>query len=77
MKKSFFAVWRTSFLTGLALVMPGVISIALLVWLFGTVSNITDTLLFFIPKDITHRFGANGPGTGPVHWYWSAVAQHL
>ena len=41
MKKGFVARWRGSFFTGLAVVLPAVISIAVLVWLFGTVSNLT------------------------------------
>lgn len=70
MKKTLFGRWRANFLAGLAVVLPAVISIAVLVWLFGTVSNITDLLLFFVPRDITHR----GEGTGPMYWYWSAMA---
>ncbi|MGA2180256.1 MAG: DUF502 domain-containing protein [Verrucomicrobiota bacterium] len=69
-QKSFFARWRANFVTGLVIVLPGVISIAVLVWLFGTISNITDTLLIFIPKSITHR----NNGEGPMYWYWSLVA---
>ncbi len=69
-QKSFFARWRANFATGLVIVLPGVISIALLVWLFFTISNVTDTLLIFIPKTITHR----NNGEGPMHWYWSLVA---
>jgi uncharacterized membrane protein len=69
-QKSLFARWRSNFVTGLVIVLPGVISVAVLVWLFGTISNITDTLLIFIPKSITH--GNNGEG--PMHWYWSLVA---
>ena len=69
-QKGFFARWRANFVTGLVIVLPGVISIAVLVWLFGTISNITDTLLIFIPQTITHR--NNGEGT--MYWYWSLVA---
>ena len=69
-QKSLFARWRSNFVTGLVIVLPGVISIAVLVWLFGTISNITDTLLIFIPKSVTHR----NNGEGPMHWYWSFVA---
>jgi uncharacterized membrane protein len=69
-QKSFFARWRADFATGLVIVLPGVISIALLVWLFFTISNITDTLLILIPKTITHR----NNGEGPMYWYWSLVA---
>ena len=71
MKKSHhFARWRANFFTGLAIVLPAVISIAVVVWLFGTVANITDTLLIFMPKEWTHR----GNGAGPMHWYWSLCA---
>jgi len=69
-KKTVFGRWRANFLTGLAVVLPAVISIAVIVWLFGTVANITDLLLFFLPHDITHRNGGNGP----MYWYWSAIA---
>ncbi len=65
-----FRRWRVNFLTGLAVLLPAVVSIALVVWLFGTVSNITDTLLFFLPRRWTHEAG----GTGPVYWHWSLVA---
>ncbi len=70
MRKTFFARWRSSFLTGLAVTFPAVVSIAAVAWLFSTVSNITDTLLFFLPHKITH----SDNGLGGVHWYWSAAA---
>ena len=69
-QKSFFARWRANFVTGLFIVLPGVISISVLVWLFFTISNVTDTLLIFIPKDITH----SNDGKGAMYWYWSLVA---
>jgi uncharacterized membrane protein len=72
-KKSFFAIWRANFFTGLAIVLPAVISIGLLIWLFGTVSNVTDALLFFLPDDVTHK----EQGRGPVYWYWSLAALAL
>src|SRR5437867_2335407 len=62
--------WRANFFTGLAIVLPAVISIAVVVWLFGTVANITDTLLIFLPKEWTHK----DLGAGAMHWYWSLVA---
>ncbi|MCX6895795.1 MAG: DUF502 domain-containing protein [Verrucomicrobia bacterium] len=76
-EKSLFVRWRANFLTGLFIVLPAVISVAVLVWLFGTVANITDTLLFFLPHEFTHRAGPNGPGTGPMYWYWSLAALTL
>jgi uncharacterized membrane protein len=62
--------WRRNFLTGLAIVLPAVISIAILVWLFGTVFNFSDVLLFFLPRTLTHQRG----GEGPLYWYWSCLA---
>ena len=69
-KKSLFARWRASFLTGLMIVLPGVITLAVVKWLFGTISSVTDTLLFFLPKSLTHDNG----GDGPMFWYWSVLA---
>ena len=70
MKKSLFARWQANFWAGLAIVLPAVISIAVLRWLFGTVANITDTLLIFLPTKLTHH----DAGNGPMYWYWSLVA---
>ena len=70
MKKSLWSRWRANFVTGLAILLPAVVSLAIVRWLFGTVSNITDILLFFLPPSWTHENG----GAGPTYWYWSAVA---
>jgi uncharacterized membrane protein len=70
MRKSPLPRWRANFFAGLAIVLPAVISIAVVAWLFGTVSNITDTLLIFLPKAWTHK----DAGNGPMQWYWSLVA---
>ena len=69
-KRSIPARWRANFLTGFFIVLPAVISFAVIKWVFGTVSSVTDLLLFFLPKDITHQDGGNGD----VLWYWSLVA---
>lgn len=69
-RRKFASRWRNNFFTGLAILLPIAISIAVFVWLFGTVAKFTDTLLFFIPKEYTHAKG----GSGPVHWWWSCVA---
>src|SRR6266496_4669046 len=69
-KRKSFLRWRANFFTGLAIVLPAVISIAVVVWLFGTVANVTDTLLIFLPKEWTHK----EYGAGPMHWYWSLCA---
>ena len=53
--------------------LPAVISIAALMWVFKTVSNLTDLLLFFLPKTITHA----DAGKGDMYWYWSVVALAL
>lgn len=73
MRKSLIARWRSSFLTGLAVLLPGAISIAIVVWLFRNISEVTDKLLFFIPHDITHADN----GAGAIHWYWSLFALAL
>ena len=70
MKKTLLARWRANFFTGLAVVMPGVISIGALLWIFGTVARFTDTLLFFLPHKITHQ----DDGAGAMFWYWSLAA---
>ena len=78
MKKSFFVRSRASFLTGLAITLPAIISIAAVKWLFGTVSSFTDTLLFFLkycaldPKYVY----VNGQ-SGAMFWYWSLLALAL
>ena len=69
-KRSLPVRWRANFLTGFFIVLPAVISFAVIKWVFGTVSSVTDLLLFFLPKDITHQDG----GKGDVLWYWSLVA---
>lgn len=70
---NFFGRWRANFFTGLVVVLPAVISLALVKWLFGTVSSITDTLLIFLPQTLTHERS----GEGPMYWYWSLVALML
>lgn len=65
--------WRANFLAGLAVVLPAVVSLAIFQWLFGTVSNITDSLLFFLPRRWTHDRG----GEGAMLWYWSLAALAL
>ncbi|MGZ4973769.1 MAG: DUF502 domain-containing protein [Limisphaerales bacterium] len=64
------AQFRANFFTGLAIVMPAVISIAVVVWLFRNVANLTDYVLFFVPHRITHE----NHGLGEMYWYWSLCA---
>ena len=70
MRKNFLARWRSNFLTGLIVLLPAVISIAVVIWLFRNVSDLTDKLLFFLPPDLTHQ----DHGAGPMFWYWSVFA---
>ncbi|MDB6023809.1 MAG: hypothetical protein JWM68_32 [Verrucomicrobiales bacterium] len=67
-QKSFLTRVRDNFFAGLAVVLPAVISVALLAWLFGNISTITDKLLFFLPPERTHD------KNGVVLWYWSFLA---
>jgi uncharacterized membrane protein len=67
---AFLTRWRRNFLTGLAVVLPAVISIAVVLWLLRNIAGVTDTLLFFIPPKLTHR----NAGEGPIYWYWSWLA---
>jgi uncharacterized membrane protein len=69
-KKSLFGHARANFVTGLAVILPAVISIGVVVWLFKNVANLTDTLLIFLPRGLTHQ----SRGEGPMYWYWSVVA---
>jgi uncharacterized membrane protein len=64
------AQFRANFFTGLAIVMPAVISIAVVIWLFRNVANLTDYLLFFVPRQTTHAEA----GRGEMYWYWSLCA---
>jgi len=73
-KKSFFARWRASFLTGLAITLPAIISLAAVKWLFGTVSSFTDVLLFFLRYLLDPRSIYQNGQSGAMFWYWSLLA---
>jgi len=64
--------WRANFFAGLAIVLPGVISVAVVVWLFQNVSDVTDNLLFFLPKSWIRQIKASGE-PGDIYWYWRWV----
>ncbi len=70
MTNKLFARWQANFWAGLAIVLPAVISLAVVRWLFGTVANFTDTLLIFLPARLTHH----DEGSGAMYWYWSVAA---
>jgi uncharacterized membrane protein len=69
-KNNLLARWQANFWAGLAIVFPAAISFAVLIWLFKTVGNFTDTLLIFLPRTWTHDKG----GEGTMYWYWSFFA---
>ncbi|HOW66443.1 MAG TPA: DUF502 domain-containing protein [Candidatus Paceibacterota bacterium] len=68
--KTFLHRWRANFLTGLAIILPAVVSLAVVRWLLGTIANITDLLLVFLPGQWTHQ----NEGLGPFKWQWSLIA---
>ena len=70
MYKTYFTRWRANFVTGLAVLLPAIASVVLVVWFFSQVASITDTLLFFLPTQWTHK----NSGLGPVYWHWSLAA---
>lgn len=71
--KKILAFWKANFLTGLTVILPTVVTVAIVVWLFGWVVRITDTLLLFVPKGLTHESN----GAGQVHFLWSLMALAL
>jgi uncharacterized membrane protein len=71
--KPIIANWRANFLTGLAVLLPAFMTLAIVKWLFGTIASVTDSLLFFLPRTLTHEDG----GHGPMFWYWSLAALAL
>ena len=64
-KRSLPARWQANFLTGFFIALPAIISLAIIKWVFGTIASITDTLLFFLPRYITHET----PGQDSALWY--------
>ena len=77
MNKTFFARWRASFFTGLAVTLPGLLTLAVVKWLFGTVSSFTDALLFFLKYLVNPKAIYENGQSGPMFWYWSLVALAL
>ncbi|HVM47680.1 MAG TPA: DUF502 domain-containing protein [Candidatus Acidoferrum sp.] len=69
MNKSLWARWQANFWAGLVTVLPAVISLAVLKWLFGTLTEMTNTLLIFLPAEWTHK----NHGEGELYWYWSVA----
>jgi uncharacterized membrane protein len=74
-RKTLFARWRRSFLTGLVISLPALLTLAAVKWIFGTISSFTDTLLFFLPychldPALIYKNGQSGS----MFWYWSVAA---
>ena len=63
--KKFLGYGRADFLAGLAVVLPVAVSIAVAIWLFGTVSHFTDALLLLVPEEWIE---------GPLRLYGSVFA---
>ena len=72
-EKHYLKRWRDNFFAGLAIVMPAVISVAVVVWIFQNVSNVTDKLLFFVPESWIRAKLPDG-NLGAIQWYWSVIA---
>jgi uncharacterized membrane protein len=70
---SFLARWRADFFAGLAVILPAVVSVILVLWLFDYVAHFTDNLLVFLPETWTHPKLPNGE-PGPTYWYWRWLA---
>ena len=72
-----FARWRRSFLTGLAISLPALLTLAAVKWVFGTISSFTDTLLFFLQYVLKPELVYLNGQSGPMYWYWSLLALAL
>ena len=79
-KKTFFGRGRRNFFTGLAVVLPVIISIGIALWLFNKAVDVSDILLYpfrFIPglelSDIWKDATNGNPGS-ELFWWWEVVA---
>lgn len=77
MRKTFFTRWRRSFLTGLVVSLPALLTLAAVKWIFGTISSFTDTLLFFLPRFLDPQVIYQNGQSGAMFWYWSLLALAL
>jgi uncharacterized membrane protein len=73
-RKTLFARWRRSFLTGLAVSLPALLTLAAVKWIFGTISSFTDTLMFFLPHFLRPELIYQNGLSGQMFWYWSLLA---
>lgn len=74
MRKTLFARWRRGFLTGLAVSLPALVTLAAVKWIFGTISSFTDALMFFLPHLIKPELIYQNGLSGQMFWYWSLLA---
>ena len=74
MRKTFLARWRRSFLTGLVISLPALLSLAAVIWIFGTITNFTDTLLFFLKYYPDPKLIYENGQSGPMFWHWRLLA---
>lgn len=77
MRKTIFARWRRSFLTGLAVSLPALLTLAAVKWIFGTISSFTDALMFFLPHLLKPELIYQNGQSGQMFWYWSLLALAL
>ncbi len=56
------------------IVLPGIITLAIVKWFFGTVASFTDTLLFFLPYFLDPKLVFQDGVSGAMFWYWSLLA---
>jgi uncharacterized membrane protein len=68
--QTFLGRWRRHFVTGLILILPGVVTLALLKWLFGTTTKLTNLLLIPVPSEWKYVDGVSGE----IWWFWSLAA---
>jgi uncharacterized membrane protein len=64
-------------LTGLVILLPALLTLAAVKWLFGTISSFTDTLLFFLPHFLAPKAIYENGESAPMFWYWSLLALAL
>ena len=77
MRRTLFARWRRSFLTGFAVCLPALLTLAAVKWIFGTIASFTDALLFFLPYWLSPQAIYVNGQSGPMFWYWSMLALAL
>jgi uncharacterized membrane protein len=68
--KGVFNHWRSDFLTGLVIVLPTIVTLAVVHWVLDSISGFTNLLLIFLPRSWTHE----SQGQGGMYWYYSVLA---